>query len=76
MEQQQSILTFAGFTKRLQDAGEIEKLSAFTEAYGKLKGNSIEQTLFLLAAVSKFLGIPSNDGSPEWSKHVMGQKEE
>jgi len=66
-----SVLCFEGFCERLQQDGETKKLTAFTETYHKLKDDYVAQSIFVLDSVAYYLGIPVNDGSPEYAQFCV-----
>jgi len=63
------IFSYESFCERLEKDGEVEKLAKFKVAYAQMSG--IPRDIFLLDSIAYYLGIPVNDGSPEWCEYVI-----
>ena len=64
-----SILSYTGFCERLVEDDQHEKLAKFQQKYLELSG--IPRDIFLLDSVAYYLGIPVNDGSPEFMEFCV-----
>ena len=61
-------LSYEGFTQRLKDDGELEKLAAFDNLYQTLKGDWVKRTLFVLNSISAYFGIANLKAESESDK--------